>query len=103
MTVDDVVSVARHAPDAHVVAVHLEAINHCLETRADLHQRLHEEDLTSQVTVPENGASFPRPCPGGGSSVPARGQRRWCCLSRFTSLAPTRGDPPQDARAARRA
>jgi len=61
MTVDDVVAVARHAPDAHVVAVHLEAINHCLETRADLHQRLHEEDLTSQVTVPENGAVVPLP------------------------------------------
>jgi L-ascorbate metabolism protein UlaG (beta-lactamase superfamily) len=59
MTADDVVAVARHAPDAHVVAVHLEAINHCLETRADLHQRLHEEDLTGQVTVPEDGAEVP--------------------------------------------
>jgi L-ascorbate metabolism protein UlaG (beta-lactamase superfamily) len=59
MTVDDVVAVARHAPDAHVVAVHLEAINHCLETRADLHQRLHEEGLTRQVTVPEDGAEVP--------------------------------------------
>ncbi len=61
MTVDDVVAVARHAPGAHVIAVHLEAINHCLETRADLHQRLHEEALTSQVTVPENGAVVPLP------------------------------------------
>ena len=61
MTVDDVVAVARYAPDVHVVAVHLEAINHCLETRADLHQRLHEEDLTGQVTVPENGAMVPLP------------------------------------------
>jgi L-ascorbate metabolism protein UlaG (beta-lactamase superfamily) len=59
MTVDDVVAVARHAPDAHVVAVHLEAINHCLETRADLHQRIREEGLTGQVTVPEDGAVVP--------------------------------------------
>jgi L-ascorbate metabolism protein UlaG (beta-lactamase superfamily) len=59
MTVDDVVAVARHAPGTHVVAVHLEAINHCLETRADLHQRLHEEGLTGQVTVPEDGAVVP--------------------------------------------
>jgi L-ascorbate metabolism protein UlaG (beta-lactamase superfamily) len=59
MTVDDVVAVARYAPDAHVVAVHLEAINHCLETRADLHQRLHDEGLTSQVTVPEDGSVVP--------------------------------------------
>jgi L-ascorbate metabolism protein UlaG (beta-lactamase superfamily) len=59
MTTDDVVAVARHAPDAHIVAVHLEAINHCLETRADLHQRLREEGLTGRVTVPENGAVVP--------------------------------------------
>ena len=59
MTTDDVVTVARHAPDARVVAVHLEAINHCLQTRADLHQRLHEEGLTDRVTVPEDGAEVP--------------------------------------------
>jgi L-ascorbate metabolism protein UlaG (beta-lactamase superfamily) len=59
MTDDDVVAVARHAPDARVVAVHMEAINHCLLTRADLHQRLHDEDLTHQVTVPEDGAEVP--------------------------------------------
>ena len=61
MTADDVVAVARRAPEATVVAVHLEAINHCLETRADLHQRLREERLTGQVTVPENGAVVPLP------------------------------------------
>jgi L-ascorbate metabolism protein UlaG (beta-lactamase superfamily) len=59
MTAADVVAVARHAPYARVVAVHLEAINHCLETRADLHQRLHEEHL--EVTVPEDGAEVPLP------------------------------------------
>ena len=56
---DDVVAVARHAPAARVVAVHMEAINHCLLKRADLHQRLHEEHLTHQVTVPEDGAEVP--------------------------------------------
>ena len=59
MTTDDVVAVARHATDARIVAVHLEAINHCLETRADLHQRLHEEGLAGRVTVPEDGAEVP--------------------------------------------
>jgi L-ascorbate metabolism protein UlaG (beta-lactamase superfamily) len=59
MTTDDVVAVARYAPGARVVAVHLEAVNHCLQTRADLHQRLHEEGLTDQVTVPEDGAEVP--------------------------------------------
>jgi L-ascorbate metabolism protein UlaG (beta-lactamase superfamily) len=61
MTTDDVVAVARHAPAARVVAVHFEAINHCLETRADLHQRLREENLADRVTVPEDGAEVPLP------------------------------------------
>jgi L-ascorbate metabolism protein UlaG (beta-lactamase superfamily) len=64
MTADDVVAVARHAPGSLVVAVHLEAINHCPLTRADLHQRLHDEDLTDRVSVPEDGALIPLAAPG---------------------------------------
>ena len=56
MTIDDVVAVARHAPDVHVVAVHLEAINHCLETRADLRRRLDDDGLAGRVAVPDDGA-----------------------------------------------
>jgi L-ascorbate metabolism protein UlaG (beta-lactamase superfamily) len=59
MTADDVVAVAAHASQARVVAVHMEAVNHCLLTRADLRQRLHEEQLTDHVTVPEDGAEIP--------------------------------------------
>ena len=59
MTADDVVAVARYAPATRVVAVHLEAINHCPLTRADLHQRLHDEGLGDRVTVPEDGAEVP--------------------------------------------
>jgi L-ascorbate metabolism protein UlaG (beta-lactamase superfamily) len=59
MDADDVVAVARHAPETRVVAVHMEAVNHCLLTRADLHQRLLEEDLAGRVTVPEDGAEVP--------------------------------------------
>jgi L-ascorbate metabolism protein UlaG (beta-lactamase superfamily) len=59
MTADDVVAVARHAAGARIVAVHLEAVNHAVETRADLHQRLHDEGLASRVTVPEDGAEVP--------------------------------------------
>lgn len=59
MTADDVVAVARHAPAASVVAVHLDAVAHATETRADLHQRLQEEGLTRRVTVPEDGAEVP--------------------------------------------
>ena len=59
MTADDVVAVARHAPAAHVVAVHLEAINHCLETREELRARLREEGLEGRVSVPADGADVP--------------------------------------------
>ena len=59
MTADDIEAVAAHAPGARLVAVHLEAVNHCLETRADLHQRLHDAGLTGRVTVPEDGALVP--------------------------------------------
>jgi L-ascorbate metabolism protein UlaG (beta-lactamase superfamily) len=61
MDADDVVGVARHAPRTRVVAVHMEAINHCGLTRADLHQRVHAERLHGQVTVPEDGAEVPVP------------------------------------------
>ena len=59
MDADDVVAVARRAPGARVVAVHLDAINHCVQTRADLRRRLHDEGLTDRVTVPEDGAAVP--------------------------------------------
>jgi L-ascorbate metabolism protein UlaG (beta-lactamase superfamily) len=59
MDTGDVVEVARRAPAARVVAVHLEAINHCVQTRADLHQALHDAGLSERVTVPEDGAAVP--------------------------------------------
>jgi L-ascorbate metabolism protein UlaG (beta-lactamase superfamily) len=59
MTADDVVRVAEHAPHARVVAVHMEAVNHCELTRSDLHRRLHAEGLEGRVTVPLDGAEIP--------------------------------------------
>ena len=53
---DGVVAIARHAPAARLVAV-LEA--HGPQIRADLHQRLHEEDLVERVSVPEDGSEVP--------------------------------------------
>ena len=59
MTADDIARLTEHAPGVHVIAVHLEAVNHCVETRADLHQRLRDAGLQEQVTVPEDGALIP--------------------------------------------
>jgi L-ascorbate metabolism protein UlaG (beta-lactamase superfamily) len=53
---DDVVGLCRYAPSTKIIAVHMNAINHCLVTRADLRRRLAEEGLLEQVTIPEDGS-----------------------------------------------
>jgi len=55
MTPDDVIAVCRNAPDAQVVAVHMEAINHCLVNRADLAFQLEAARLVQQVAIPQDG------------------------------------------------
>jgi L-ascorbate metabolism protein UlaG (beta-lactamase superfamily) len=55
MTADDVVQVCRALPAARVIAVHMEAINHCLLTRAELADRLAQEGLAQQVQIPADG------------------------------------------------
>jgi L-ascorbate metabolism protein UlaG (beta-lactamase superfamily) len=53
MTAGDVVRTCRAAPQAKVVAVHMEAINHCLLTRKDLAQQAHAAGV--EVVIPEDG------------------------------------------------
>jgi len=55
MTADDVVRVCQAAPEAQVVAVHMEAINHCLLTRADLAFQLEAARVIGQVAIPQDG------------------------------------------------
>lgn len=55
MDAEDVVKVCRYAPYAKIVAVHMDAINHCLVTREDLHRRLTAEGLLDQVMIPRDG------------------------------------------------
>ena len=55
MEADDVIAVCTAAPDARVVAVHMEAINHCLELRADLASRIATAGLTDRVSIPGDG------------------------------------------------
>jgi L-ascorbate metabolism protein UlaG (beta-lactamase superfamily) len=61
MTADDVVQVCRARPDAQVVAVHMEAVNHCGLTRAALRERLAQAGCLEQVSIPADGAllAFP--------------------------------------------
>ena len=55
MTAEDVARVCRAAPEARVIAVHMEAINHCLLTRPELSQKLGEQGLSGRVEIPSDG------------------------------------------------
>ena len=52
---DDVIAVARRVSAAQIVVVDVDSPL----TRADLHQRLHDEGFEGRVTVPEDGAAVP--------------------------------------------
>ena len=55
MTAEDVISVCQNAPGAQVIAVHMEAINHCLLKRADLAFQLEAARAIGQVAIPQDG------------------------------------------------
>ncbi|MFQ5795766.1 MAG: MBL fold metallo-hydrolase [Candidatus Bipolaricaulia bacterium] len=55
MTAEDVIQVCKTAPNAQVIAVHMEAINHCLLTRKELGERLEQAGLLDKVQIPMGG------------------------------------------------
>ena len=56
MNASDIAEVRKAAPLAEIIVVHLEAINHCHETRAYYRQRLPELDLDmTKIHIPEDG------------------------------------------------
>jgi L-ascorbate metabolism protein UlaG (beta-lactamase superfamily) len=55
MTPEDVMAVCQAAPHTRVIAVHMEAINHCIVTRDDLRFQLDAERVLSQVEIPGDG------------------------------------------------
>lgn len=55
MNNEDVVRVCAAAPSATIIASHLEAAHHALNTRAELRQHLTEKGLRSRVLIPEDG------------------------------------------------
>ncbi|WAS95735.1 MBL fold metallo-hydrolase [Nannocystis punicea] len=61
-SVDELVALVRRAP-GRVVLNHLEALDHCPTTRADLRERLRAEGLQGKVDIPEDGEElqFTRP------------------------------------------
>lgn len=57
MTAQDVTAVAQHASYTQIVAVHMEAINHCLLTRSELTEHINREGLEGRVHIPADGAT----------------------------------------------
>lgn len=55
MDAEDVLKVCEAASAATVIAVHMEAINHCLLTRAGLQQALDQSRPRTRVLIPKDG------------------------------------------------
>jgi L-ascorbate metabolism protein UlaG (beta-lactamase superfamily) len=55
MDQQDLMKVAQAAPRATIIASHLEAVNHCVLSRAALRDFLDAEGLRERVLVPEDG------------------------------------------------
>jgi L-ascorbate metabolism protein UlaG (beta-lactamase superfamily) len=58
MDVPDVLQVCEAAPTATIVAVHMEAINHCLLTRAGLEQAIAASNRRPRVRIPADGETM---------------------------------------------
>lgn len=55
MTDEDVAAVCEAAPAATIIAVHMDAINHCLQTRASLAAALAGTECEGVLQIPEDG------------------------------------------------
>lgn len=55
MDVDDVVNVCQAVPQATIVAVHMEAINHCVLTRDALRAGVNKASVRAVVQIPRDG------------------------------------------------
>jgi hypothetical protein len=55
---EDVASVYQAAPQAILIASHMEAVNHALLTRRELRDYLGKQGMATRVLVPEDGESI---------------------------------------------
>lgn len=54
----EVYEVYKAAPHATIICVHMEAVNHCMQTRKDLREFSVEKGMTNRVLVPEDGEVY---------------------------------------------
>lgn len=55
---EDVLRASKAAPDAKIVAVHMDAVNHMSLTREELRTYVKQRGIESRVDIPEDGASL---------------------------------------------
>ena len=55
MSKDDVLRAAQAAPDAAIVAVHMDAINHMTLSRDELRDYVQQNDIEDRVLIPADG------------------------------------------------
>ncbi|WP_431028081.1 MBL fold metallo-hydrolase [Lysinibacillus sp. LZ02] len=55
---DDIYEVYKAAPNAKIISVHMEAVNHWTLSREELKSFIHEKEIYSNVLVPDDGESY---------------------------------------------
>jgi len=55
MTPEDVIEVHKHAENAQIIAVHMNALNHCFVKRADLRTALEKQGIADKIQIPADG------------------------------------------------
>jgi L-ascorbate metabolism protein UlaG (beta-lactamase superfamily) len=55
---DDVYEVVKAAPEAKIIAVHMEAVNHWTLSREELKNFINEKEISSNVLIPNDGESY---------------------------------------------
>lgn len=51
----DIEKIAKLLPESKVIVVHMDAINHCQQSRADLKEYILKKDYAQRVLIPQNG------------------------------------------------
>lgn len=54
---EDVLRASQAAPDATIVATHMDAINHMFQSRKELREYVKEKSIEDRVQIPEDGAT----------------------------------------------
>lgn len=54
----DTLRTIKHAPQANIVAVHMDTVNHAALTRKELREFVEEKGIEKQVLIPEDGESL---------------------------------------------